>query len=200
MIIPISQWGSPLKYIPAFSLVFFTGLALANEPGKTDTGLHYNNFEVDYSSATISSSTYTGYYTSGSFLITDNIYTLLNFSNYSKSGSSSYEKTNLGLGYRMPIAPAVDVQTSISYYTHTYSGTKSGYNLSVGARAKLSGEADLTGTYSFIDIGSKSYNNFSLGIKYAFTDMFYASGAYQSQSGGSTSFTSAYLIGLGLKF
>ena len=182
------------------TLALLAGLALANEPGKTDTGLHYNNFEVDYSTATISSNSYTGYYTSGSFLMTDNIYTLVNFASYTKSGSSAYEKTNLGLGYRIPIAPAADLQTSLSYYTHTYSGTKSGYNLSLGARAKLSNEADLTGAYSYIDIGSKAYNNFSLGIKYAFTDMFYASGAYQTQSGGSTSFTSSYLIGLGLKF
>ncbi len=182
------------------TLALFAGLALANEPGKTDTGLHYNNFEVDYSTATIDSKAYTGFYTSGSFLMTENIYALVNFASYSKSGNSTYEKTNLGLGYRMPIAPAADLQTSLAYYSQTYSGTKSGYNLSVGARAKIMDQADLTGAYSYIGVGSSGYSNFNLVFKYAFTDMFYASGAYQSQSGGSTSFTSAYVIGLGLKF
>ena len=189
-----------MKYLVMTSLVFLATASVAGEAGKTDTGLQYNYLEVDYSTATVSSKAYTGYYASGSFLINENIYALANMASYTKSGSSAYDKTNIGIGYRMPIAPAADLQTSLAYYSQTYSGTKSGYNLSVGARAKIMDQADLTGAYSYIGVGSSGYSNFNLVFKYAFTDMFYASGAYQAQSGGSTSFTSAYLIGLGLKF
>jgi hypothetical protein len=49
-------------------------MALANEPGKTDTGLDYNKIEIDYASAKIGSKkNYTGYYVSGSFLVSESI-------------------------------------------------------------------------------------------------------------------------------
>jgi hypothetical protein len=173
--------------------------AFANDPGKTDTGLDYNKIEVDYTSAKIgTTSNYSGYYTSGSFLINENIYVLANYASLSKSGKSDYEKSNLGLGYRMPIAANADFLTSISYYSQTYSGTQTGYNLSLGARAKVSGDADVLGTYSYISADSVSYNNFSLGIKYNITESIFASGGYFSQTGSSSS--SGYTLGVGFKF
>ena len=101
-----------MKYLVMTSLVFLATASMAGEAGKTDTGLQYNYLEVDYSTATVSSKAYTGYYTSGSFLINENIYALANMASYTKSGSSAYDKTNIGIGYRMPIAPAADLQTS----------------------------------------------------------------------------------------
>jgi hypothetical protein len=174
-------------------------MALANEPGKTDTGLDYNKIEVDYASAKIgTTSNYAGYYTSGSFLVSESIYVLANYASLSKSGKSDYEKSNLGLGYRMPIAANADFLTSLSYYSQTYSGTKTGYNLSLGARAKVSGDSDILGAYSYISAGSVSYNNFSLGVKYNITESVFASGGYFSQTGSSSS--SGYTLGVGLKF
>lgn len=177
-------------------------MALANEPGKTDTGLDYNKIEVDYASAKIGSKkNYTGYYVSGSFLISESIYVLGNYASLDKSTKSTdvaYEKSNLGLGYRMPIAANADFLTSLSYYSQTYSGTKTGYNLSLGARAKVSGDSDILGAYSYISAGSVSYNNFSLGVKYNITESVFASGGYFSQTGSSSS--SGYTLGVGLKF
>jgi len=187
------------KLIALASLTFISGLAMANEPGKSETGLDYNKIEVDYASAKIGTiSNYSGYYTSGSFLVNENIYVLGNYASLTKSGESNYEKSNLGLGYRLPIATNADFLTSISYYSQTYSGTKTGYNLSLGARAKVSGDADVLGAYSYISAGSVSYNNFSLGVKFNITESIFASGGYFSQTGSSSS--SGYTIGAGLKF
>ena len=189
-----------MKKIVALAVAsLVSSMALANEPGKSDTGLDYNKIEVDYASAKIGSKkNYTGYYVSGSFLVSESIYVLANYASLSKSGKSDYEKSNLGLGYRMPIAANADFLTSLSYYSQTYSGTKTGYNLSLGARAKVSGDSDILGAYSYISAGSVSYNNFSLGVKYNITESVFASGGYFSQTGSSSS--SGYTLGVGLKF
>lgn len=187
------------KLLVMTAIASLAGTSFANDAGKTDTGLDYNKIEVDYASAKVGTiSNYSGYYTSGSFLVNENIYVLANYASLTKSGSSDYEKSNLGLGYRMPIAANADFLTSISYYSQTYSATKTGYNLSLGVRAKVSGDADVLGAYSYISAGSVSYNNFSLGVKYNITESVFASGGYFSQTGSSSS--SGYTIGAGLKF
>lgn len=194
---------SALVYVLTASLL--SGSIWANETGKSDTGLDYNYLGVDYASHTISSvSGYAGYKINGSALISQNIYLLANYFNVDKS-STLYEKSNIGLGYRMPIAANADFFTSLAYYSQTKEqssaptkSTNTGYNLSLGARAKISSDADITGSYSYISAGSYSYNNFNLGIKYNLTDSIYASGGYQSQTGSSS--LSGYTLGLGLKF
>lgn len=181
----------------------FSAPVWANEAGKSDTGLDYNYLGVDYASYTISSTSgYAGYKVNGSVLVNPNIYLLANYFNVDKS-STVYEKSNIGLGYRMPIAANADFFTSLAYYsqtreTTTTKVTNTGYNLSLGARAKISSDADITGAYSYISAGSNSYNNFNLSIKYNLTDAIYASGGYQSQTGSSS--LSGYTLGLGLKF
>jgi hypothetical protein len=181
----------------------FSAPVWANEAGKSDTGLDYNYLGVDYASYTISSTSgYAGYKVNGSVLVNQNIYLLANYFNVDKS-STVYEKSNIGLGYRMPIAANADFFTSLAYYSQTKEqsttkATNTGYNLSLGARAKISSDADITGGYSYISAGSNSYNNFNLSIKYNLTDAIYASGGYQSQTGSSS--LSGYTLGLGLKF
>ena len=181
----------------------FSAPVWANEAGKSDTGLDYNYLGVDYASYTISSTSgYAGYKVNGSVLVNQNIYLLANYFNVDKS-STVYEKSNIGLGYRMPIAANADFFTSLAYYSQTKEqsttkATNTGYNLSLGARAKISSDADITGAYSYISAGSYSYNNFNLSIKYNLTDAIYASGGYQSQTGSSS--LSGYTLGLGLKF
>ena len=181
----------------------FSAPVWANEAGKSDTGLDYNYLGVDYASYTISSTSgYAGYKVNGSVLVNQNIYLLANYFNVDKS-STLYEKSNIGLGYRMPIAANADFFTSLAYYSQTKEqsttkATNTGYNLSLGARAKISSDADITGGYSYISAGSNSYNNFNLSIKYNLTDAIYASGGYQSQTGSSS--LSGYTLGLGLKF
>lgn len=183
----------------------FSAPVWANEAGKSDTGLDYNYLGVDYAYYTISSTSgYAGYKVNGSVLVNQNIYLLANYFNVDKS-STVYEKSNIGLGYRMPIAANADFFTSLAYYSQTKEqstsptkATNTGYNLSLGARAKISSDADITGGYSYISAGSNSYNNFNLSIKYNLTDAIYASGGYQSQTGSSS--LSGYTLGLGLKF
>lgn len=177
----------------------FNSLVMANEPGITDTGLDYNKIEIDFTSAKLGSLTdYKGYYTSGSFLVSENIYVLANYASLSKTSKPDYEKSNLGVGYRLPIAANADFLTSVAFFSQTYAGTKNGYNLSLGARAKVIGNADILGAYSYISADNLSYNNFSLGLKFNITNVIFASGGYFSQTG--TSSSSGYTLGVGLKF
>jgi len=176
-------------------------MALANEPGKTDTGLDYNKIEINYIAATISKSTWDGYYTSGSFLVSENVFLLGNYASISRLGST-LEKSNLGLGYRMPIGSSADFFSTLTYYSQTTESTskntKDGGSLGLGVRGKLSSDADLLGSYNYISAGSNTYNNYTLTLKYNFTDSFFATGGYTSQNG--TSSATAYLIGAGVKF
>lgn len=173
------------------------GVAIANEPGKSETGLDYNKFEIDYASAKLSSKTYTGYNTGGSFLISDNIYVLGSYLSIS-NGSTNIEKSNLGLGFRIGIAPSADAFTSIAYASQTAGSTKTGYNASLGLRGKLTTDAELSGAYAYSTAGSSNYNTFGLSLKYNITDLLFLSGGYQSTSGSATS--TAYMLGAGIKF
>ncbi|NCV63756.1 MAG: hypothetical protein EBW49_07565 [Betaproteobacteria bacterium] len=189
-----------MKKITALAIAtLFNGCVLANEPGKSDTGLDYNKIEIDYASAKIGTlSDYKGYYTSGSFLVSENIYVLANYASLTKTAKPDYEKSNLGIGYRLPIAANADFLTSVAYFSQTFAGTKNGYNLSLGARARVIGDADILGAYSYISADNVSYNNFSLGLKVNITNVIFASGGYFSQTGSSSS--SGYTLGVGLKF
>ena len=66
-----------------------SGVAFANEPGQSETGLDYNKIDLNYQTFAASGVTYTGYKTNGSFLFTDNIYALGSYASLTHSGSSS---------------------------------------------------------------------------------------------------------------
>jgi hypothetical protein len=178
------------------------GMALANEPGKTDTGLDYNKIEVDYMSATINDATWNGYYTSGSFLVSESIFLLGNYASVSRS-STIIEKSNIGLGYRLPIAASTDFFTTLSYYSQTVEddtskSTDVGGSLGLGVRAKLSADTDVVASYNYISAEAKTYNNYSISLKYNVTESIFVTGGYLSQTG--TSSASAYLVGAGVRF
>ena len=189
------------KIVTSAVLALVSAMALANEPGETDTGLDYNKIEVDYMSATISSATWNGYYTSGSFLVSESIFLLGNYASVSRS-SITREKSNIGVGYRLPIAASTDFFTTLSYYSQTVEGTTKltdvGGNLGLGVRAKLSADADVVGAYNYISADSNTYNNYSVSLKYNVTQSIFATGGYTSQTGASSS--TAYLVGAGVRF
>lgn len=182
-------------------LALVSAMALANEPGKTDTGLDYTKIEVDYMSATINDSTWNGYYTSGSFLVSENVFLLGNYASVSRS-SITREKSNIGIGYRLPIAASTDFFTTLSYYSQTVEGTTKltdvGGSLGLGVRAKLSADADVVGTYHYISADSNTYNNYSVSLKYNVTQSIFVTGGYTSQTGASSA--TAYLVGAGVRF
>ena len=189
-----------MKKIVALAVAsLVSSMAFAAEPGKTDTGIDYNKVEIDYTSFKIGSvSNYAGYYTSGSFLVSESIYVLANYASLSKTGKTDIEKSNLGLGYRMPISSSADAFTSLAYASQTAGTTKTGYNLALGVRAKVSSDADVAGSYAYSTAGSYTYNTFGLNLKYNITDLVFVSGGYQSTTGSSSS--SGYTVGVGLKF
>jgi opacity protein-like surface antigen len=186
------------KLIALASLTFISGLAMANEPGKSETGLDYNKIELNYQSFAESGVTFTGYQTNGTFLFTDNIYALGSYANYTHSGSTSIERSNLGLGYRMGIAANTDAFTSLAYSSMTQSSTNTGYALTLGVRSKIADPVDVTGSYTYTSLGSNYFNSFNVGMNYKFTDMFYATAGYTSSSG--TASITQYNLGVGIKF
>jgi len=99
------------KLIALAALTFISGLAMANEPGKSETGLDYNKIDVNYQTFKVSGVNFTGYNAGGSFLVSDSIFVLGSYASLSHSGSTSRESSKLGLGYRMGIAANTDAFT-----------------------------------------------------------------------------------------
>ncbi len=177
--------------------------AMADGPAKTDTGISYNNVEVGYDTFINNDRdiTWTGYGLGGNFLLTENIYATANYSSLTPQTSGDIdnaELTYVGLGYRLPIASSVDLITDLSYTSRTIGTTDTGYRLTVGAKSMIASAVELTGAYSYIDIGSSTYNAFTAGLKFNVTDAFYGYGRYASMS-GSNSITS-YTLGVGMNF
>jgi len=175
-----------------------SGVAFANEPGKSETGIDYNKIDIDYQSFAVSGTTYTGYQTNGSFLFTDNIYAVGSYASLTHSGSTSIESSNLGLGYRLGIAANTDAITSVSYSSMTQSSTKTGYQVTLGVRSKIADPVDVIGAYTYSSLGSSYFNSLNVGVNYKFTDMFYATAGYTSSSG--TASIDRYNLGVGFKF
>lgn len=208
--IDILKQGVHMKKIITLAIAsLVTGTAMANEPGKTDTGIDYNKIEVNYIAATISNSTWDGYYTSGSFLVSENVFLLVNFATISRLGATR-EKTNIGLGYRFPVGSSADLFSTLTYYSQTndfsqtnnYSvttkTTNEGGNWGLGVRSKLSADADASAVYNYISAGSQTYNNYTISLKYNVTESIFATGGYTWQTGSSSA--TAYLVGAGVRF
>jgi len=179
-------------------LAIFSSLALANEPGKTETDIDYNTFGIDYQYATLGSKTYTGYEINGGFLISNNVFTNLSYGSLTRTGDSSFETTSLGLGYRLPIGQNADAFASISYLSITNDSTTNGYSATLGVKAKVASQTELSGQYTYSSVDSSSFNTFGVGVKYNISDQIYISGKYQNYTGEISG--SNYLIGSGFKF
>ena len=191
--------GKTMRSILVMSVIAaLSGVAFANEPGKSETGLDYNKIELNYQSFAVSGVTFTGYQTNGTFLFTDNIYALGSYASLTHTGSTSIESSNLGLGYRMGIAANTDAFTSLAYSSMTQSSTETGYAVTLGVRSKIADPVDVIGAYTYNSLGSNYFNSFNVGMSYKFTDMFYATAGYTSTSG--TASITSYNLGVGFKF
>ena len=186
------------KLIVLAAISLISNIAMANDPGKSDTGIDYNKFEVDYQTFKISSTNYTGYTAQGSFLISDDLFVLGSFSDLKHTGSTTIERSNLGLGYRLGIAANTDAFTVFAFNTMTQTSTSNGYLLTLGVRSKIVDPIDVLGSYSYSTADSNHFSTINLGLNYKFTDWIYATTGYSSTSGSSK--ISAYNFGLGLKF
>ena len=186
------------KLIALAAMTLISGIAMANEPGKSETGIDYNKIDLNYQSFAVSGTTYTGYQTNGSFLFTDSIFVVGSYASLTHSGSTSIESSNLGLGYRLGIAANTDAITSVSYSSMTQSSTKTGYAVTLGVRSKIADPVDVIGAYTYSSLGSNYFNSLNVGVNYRFTDMFYATAGYTSTSG--TASINRYNLGLGFKF
>ena len=199
MNLSITLKGKTMRNILVMSVIAaLCGVAFANEPGKSETGIDYNKIDINYQSFEVSGVTFTGYQTNGAFLITDNIYALGSYASLTHSGSTSIESSNLGLGYRMGIASNTDAFTTLAYSSMTQSSTKTGYAVALGVRSKIADPVDVIGAYTYTSLGSNYFNSFNVGVNYKFTDMFYATAGYTSSSG--TASITQYNLGVGIKF
>ncbi len=174
--------------------------AMAEGPAKTDTGINYNNVEASYESYKINSYTWNGYGLGGNFLLNESIYATANYSQMTPetSGLNTLKVSSAGIGYRLPIASSTDLFTDISYVSMSLNTTNTGYRLTVGAKSKLADAVELTGAYSYLDIGTSTYNAFTGMLKLNVTDSVYGFGKYSSMSGTNTATT--YSIGVGANF
>jgi opacity protein-like surface antigen len=186
------------KLIALATLTFISGLAMASEPGKSETGLDYNKIDVDYMNFKVSSTNFTGYTTQGSFLITDDIFILGSYASLKHTGSTTIERSNLGLGYRLGIAASTDAFGSLAYSSMTQSSTKTGYAATVGVRSKIADPVDVMGSYTYSTASTNHYNTVNVGLNYKFTDMFFATAGYGSTTGSAS--VSTYTLGVGVKF
>ena len=186
------------KLIALAAMSLISGLAMASEPGKSDTGIEYNQFSVDYQSFKVSSTNFAGYTAGGSLLFTDNIYAIGSYTSVTHTGSTAIETSNLGLGYRIGIAASTDAFASVAYNSMTQSSTKTGYAVTMGVRSKIADPVDVTGTYTYSTAGSSYFNTFGVGLNYKITDMFFAKVGYASYSG--TTSATAYNVGVGVRF
>jgi len=186
------------KLIALAALTFISGLAMANEPGKSETGLDYNKIDVNYQTFKVSGVNFTGYNAGGSFLVSDSIFVLGSYTSLSHSGATSIESSKLGLGYRMGIASNTDAFTSVAYSSMTQSSTKTGYAVTLGVRSKIADPVDVIGAYTYTSLSSNYFNSLNVGVNYKFTDMFYATAGYTSSTG--TASITQYNLGIGVKF
>ena len=190
-----------MKKIIAIAVTsLFAITAMAEGPAKTDTGINYNNVEASYDSFKVNNYTWNGYGLGGNFLLNESIYATASYSQMSPetSGLKNLKVSSAGIGYRLPIASSTDLFTDISYMSMVLDTTNTGYRLTAGAKSKLADAVELTGSYSYIDVGSSTYNAFSGGLKFNVTDSFYGFGRYTSMTG--TNSVTTYSLGLGMNF
>lgn len=187
-----------MKKIIAIAVTsLFAITAMADGPAKTDTGINYNKVELSYDIYTVNTDyNFTGYNLGGSFLATENIYTIGNY--VSLSGDSSVSMYNIGLGYRQPIASSTDLFGDISYTSWTTDSTLTGYTASVGAKSMITSRIEITGMYSYTGFSNANFNGFTGALKFNVTDNFYAFGQYRSMSG--TNPLTNYSLGVGANF
>jgi len=183
------------KILVITAIASLAGTSFANETGKTETGIDYNEVSIGYTALTASSTTYNGYNLSGGFLVVNNILLLADYASVDSNSISGY---NLGVGYRLPIGSNVDAFTTLKYASMTQGTSYTGYSVGAGIRAKLTTDFDLSGSYTYRSITSSNTNAFDITLKYNITPNMFTKAGYTTYSGDSSYQT--YNLGVGFNF
>jgi len=190
-----------MKKIILLSVIsLLSGIAMADGPDKTDTGINYNFIESGYNSFKSGSYTWTGYEVTGNFLVSEKVYFTANFTNLTPktSGLNNIESSYLGLGYRYPVASQTDLFADVSASSRTMSSTDTGYKLTAGAKSKIANQTFVNGSYSYLSLGSDHYNLLSGELKFNMIDELYVYGRYNMYTGSDSIKT--YSVGVGFNF
>ena len=169
-----------------------SGVAFANEPGKTETGIDYNEVSIGYTALTADSTTYNGYNLSGAFLVTNNIFLSADYLSVDSGSIAIYD---LGVGYRLPISSNVDAFTTLKYASEDSS---TGYSVGAGVRAKLTPDFDLAGSYAYRSVTGSNTSAFDITLKYTIAPKVFAKAGYTTYSGDNSYQT--YNLGVGFNF
>ncbi len=179
---------SKFTVLTALSLLCCT--AMAQEPS-----LDYNEASLSYAAYKSGSTTYNGYAADVGAMFTQNIYGL---ANYQSVDNGHISQSKLGLGYRMPVGGGADGFFTLKYESDTETATSSGYSLGAGVRAKVTGDMDVVGGYSYRIMGSLHDYTFDAGLNYKFNSNMFGKLGYSNTAGDSS--TSAYVLGVGFNF
>jgi opacity protein-like surface antigen len=160
-----------------------------------EAGINYNEATLNYAGYKTSSTTYNGYAFDLGLMLTENIYTL---GKYQSFDSGNINQGSLGLGYRIPAGGGADGFFTLKYETDTEAVTTNGYSLGAGVRAKVTGDMDIIGAYSYRMMGKTHDYTFDAGLSYKFTSNMFGNLGYATTSGDSS--TSIYTLGVGFSF
>jgi len=178
------------KLITLTTLTLLCSTSIAQEPA-----LHYNEASLSYAAYKSGSTTYNGYAADVGAMFTQNIYGL---ANYQSVDNGHISQSKLGLGYRMPAGDGADGFFTLKYESDTETATTNGYSLGAGVRAKVTGDMDVVGGYSYRIMGSLKDYTFDAGLNYKFNSSMFGKLGYSNTAGDSS--TSAYVLGVGFNF
>ena len=178
------------KLITLTTLTLLCSTSIAQEPA-----LHYNEASLSYAAYKSGSTTYNGYAADVGAMFTQNIYGL---ANYQSVDNGHISQSKLGLGYKMPVSGGANGFFTLKYESDTETATTNGYSLGAGVRAKVTGDMDIIGGYSYRIMGSLKDYTFDAGLNYKFNSSMFGKLGYSKTAGDSSS--SAYVLGLGLNF
>ena len=169
--------------------------ALSASAMAEEAGLNYNEATVNYVGYKTGTTTYNGYAIGLGLMLADNIYAL---GNYQSFDGSNIHQGSLGLGYRMPVGGGADGFFTLKYESDTETVTSNGYSLGAGVRARVTGDMDVVGAYSYRTMGSNHDYTFDGGLNYKFTSYMFGKLGFATTAGDTS--TSIYTLGLGFNF
>jgi opacity protein-like surface antigen len=162
-------------------------------PAFAADGFSYNNVEVGYAQAEISSEEGNGFTLAGSAEFGANLFGFTNFiaSDYDFGVSTNW--FTAGLGFHWPLNPALDLVTGASLekikvkISGVGSDSQSGYGLNAGLRGRVGDRLELTAGVKYADFG-QGIDGFTVsgGARYYFTEAFAAGLDISDNEGDST--------------
>lgn len=180
-----------MKKLALSLLILIPSLTLAAPPGVTDTGLHYNNIDVQYVNVDFDGLDADGFALSGSYLFSESLFLIGAVSRIesdrfedSPDGINNYYDTfklteiTAGLGIRAPISRNVDVFGSAAVVHAEMEGTgeiywldesDTGFALQAGVRALVAPAIELEGSVTYLDVYDDTTTRLAVSGAFYFT-------------------------------